>query len=198
MQPQPSFPRPPVFPPQRQTLTDLLLTTDPNGTALGSIHATVQVTIPATTLVGTDDRMAEYDGHGSTLPDPVGVFAGHTGSRTRLFLDPTGLPTSTDAFTPTAAMKRHLRARDQHCLFPGCRAPVHRCQIDHNHDHANGEPTSLRNLCNLCTAHRPLKHPDVDDRDRWSARQLDSGVILWTCPRGRTYTDRPPRHVMFT
>jgi hypothetical protein len=95
-------------------------------------------------------------------------------------------------------MKRYLRARDQHCRFPGCRAPAHRCQIDHNRDHAKGGPTAVSNLALFCTSHHPLKHPDVDDRDRWTAKQLDDGVILWTSPLGRSYTDEPPLRVMFT
>lgn len=182
---------------------DLLLTTSPTSvteTSLGAIKATVQVTIPASALNGRDDggdRLALLDGHGPMDPDVARALAGHAPSWDRLFLDPQGMVTRTDNYVPTAGMKRYLRARDQHCRFPGCRAPAHRCQIDHNHDHAKGGPTALCNLCLFCTSHHPLKHPDVDDRDRWSAKQLDDGIILWTSPLGRTYTDEPPLRVMF-
>lgn len=186
-------------------LADLLLTGAPTATtgdgsadaALGAIRATVQVTIAASTLRGDDDRMAQLAGHGPMLPDGARLLAGQAGSWDRLFLDPDGTVTETDNYVPTAAMKRFLRARDQHCRFPGCRAPVHRCQIDHNHDHAKGGPTAIGNLSLFCAGHHALKHPDVDDRDRWTARQFDDGVIMWTSPLGRRYTDEPQRHVMF-
>lgn len=181
-------------------LADLLLTTTPTSvttTALGSVKATVQITISASTLAGDDDAMAELTGHGPMTPDAARILAGRAGSWDRAFLDPRGMVVETDNYVPTAGMKRFLRARDQHCRFPGCRAPAHRCQIDHNHDHAKGGPTALCNLCLFCTSHHPLKHPDVDARDRWTAKQLDDGVILWTSPLGRTYTDEAPLRVMF-
>ncbi|MGL3151670.1 DUF222 domain-containing protein [Microbacterium sp. A82] len=184
-------------------LADLVLTGVPTspegnlGTALGSIRASVQITLAATTLTGADNRMAEFDGHGPLSPDTARLLAGYASSWDRIFLDPAGMAVATDNYTPTANMKRYLRARDQHCRFPGCRAPVHRCQIDHNHDHAQGGATELCNLAHFCTSHHPLKHPDVDKRDRWSAKQLENGVILWTSPLGRTYGDEPQLRVMF-
>lgn len=182
-------------------LTDLLLTTDPatvTRTGLESIRATVQVTLSATTLADQDDRPAELDGAGPLDPDIARILAGHAPSWTRLFTDPAGMVTATDGYTPTASMKRYLRARDQHCRFPGCRAPAHVCEIDHNHDHARGGRTEICNLANFCTGHHPIKHPDVPDEHRWTARQLEDGLIAWTSPLGRTYTDHAPRRVMFT
>jgi hypothetical protein len=182
-------------------LTDLLLASDASTlTQIGleSVRATVQVSIAAETLVGADERLAEHDSHGPTLPDIVRILAGNAPSWTRLFIDPAGLITETDVYTPTAAMKRHLRARDQHCRFPGCRAPAERCQIDHNYDHAKGGRTALSNLCLLCTGHHPIKHPDLADQDRWEARQLGDGTIEWVSPLGRSYTDHPTRRVLFT
>jgi hypothetical protein len=72
-----------------------------------------------------------------------------------------------------------------------------RRQIDHNHDHARGGPTSNDNLAHLCVGHHALKHPEVDDRYRWTARQLPGGDIEWTSPLGRVYNDAVPRRVMF-
>ena len=42
-----------------------------------------------------------------------------------------------------------------------------------------------------------LKHPDVPDGHRWTARQLPDWSVEWTSPQGRTYTDHAPRRVMF-
>lgn len=181
-------------------LSDLLLTTDPSaaaGTALEGIHARIQVTIAAETLAGIDERPAELDGIGALHPDIARDLAGRNGGWSRLFLDPAGIVTATAAYAPTAAMRRHLQARDQHCRFPGCRTPVHRCQIDHNHDHAKGGATSIDNLSHFCVGHHALKHPDIAEKHRWRARQTPGGDIEWTSPLGRCYTDASPRRVMF-
>lgn len=181
-------------------LSDLLLTSEPseaNGTGLDRVQARVQVTIAASSLIGADDRPAELDGVGPLHPDIARDLAGRCGGWSRLFLDPTGTVTATDAYSPTEAMRRHLRARDQHCRFPGCRMPVHRCQIDHNHDHAKGGRTSIDNLSHFCTGHHTLKHPDVHDRYRRTARQRPGGDIEWISPIGRSYIDAAPRRVMF-
>ncbi|MBO0982162.1 HNH endonuclease signature motif containing protein, partial [Microbacterium sp. SD291] len=133
-------------------LTDLLLAAAPgdvHGPGLDAIRARIQVTVSATTLTGADDQPAEHDGHGPLDPDTARTLAGRNTGWTRLFTSPTGMLTDTDTYTPTEAMRRHLRARDQHCRFPGCRMPVHRCDIDHTHDHARGGRTRLDNLAHL-------------------------------------------------
>ncbi|MBS1905687.1 MAG: DUF222 domain-containing protein [Actinobacteria bacterium] len=185
---------------EADVLIDLLLAGAPSealGTGLENIAATVQVTIAATTLAGEDDRIAELDGHGPLHPDIARELARHATGWNRLFLDGTGMITKVDRYTPTSGMKRFLRARDQHCRFPGCITPAARCQIDHNHDYALGGPTEITNLACFCTAHHPLKHPDLDDLHRWNAQQLPDGTLEWISPTGRTYADPPPRRVMF-
>lgn len=181
-------------------ITDLLLAADPtavHGNGLDNIQARIQVTIAATTLAGADSHPAELDGHGSLDPEIARILAGNATGWARLFLDPSGMVVETDNYTPTAAMKRYLRARDQHCRFPGCHMPVHRCDVDHNHDHAKGGPTHLDNLSHFCRGHHALKHPDVHNRHRWSAQGHPDGTITWHSPLGRTYPDPAPRRVMF-
>jgi len=155
------------------------------------------VAIAGTTLTGADDRPAELDGHGPIHPDIARDLAGRNTGWSRLFLDPDGMVTQTDTYTPTEQMRRFLRARDQHCRFPGCRMPVHRCDIDHNHDHARGGKTQIDNLAHLCRRHHTLKHPDIPDTHRWTAHQERDGTITWHSPLGRDYTDRPTHRVMF-
>lgn len=179
---------------------DLLLVSDPSaahGTGLDSITAHIQVTIAAKTLIGSDDRLAELDGHGPLHPDIVRDLAGRNGGWTRLFQDPTGMIVESDTYSPTEGMRRYLRARDQHCRFPGCRMPVRRCEIDHNHDYAKGGRTCLGNLAHFCHGHHVLKHPDIHDDFRWSAQAQTDGSIAWYSPLGRVYLDQPPRRVMF-
>lgn len=185
---------------EADTFIDLLLASSPSealGTGMERITATVQVTVAATTLAGVDDRFAELDGHGPLHPDIARQVAADTAGWNRLLLDPVGMVTATDRYTPTEAMKRFLRARDQRCRFPGCQSPAARCEIDHNHDHARGGPTSTGNLSCFCRAHHALKHPDIDDDFRWYARQLPGGAVEWISPLRRNYSDRAPRRVMF-
>ncbi|UJP10872.1 HNH endonuclease [Microbacterium sp. KUDC0406] len=211
----PSPPGPPPTPPhpapragnrtydqiRADILTDLLLSADPSdmqGTGLDNITGHIQVTIAATTLTGANDLLAELDGHGPLHPDLARNIASRNTGWTRLFLNPTGMITETDTYTPTESMKKFLRARDEHCRFPGCRLPATSCEIDHNHDYALGGRTTIDNLTHLCPGHHALKHPDLHDKDRWTARLLDDGSLSWTSPLGRNYTDPPTRRVMFT
>jgi hypothetical protein len=178
--------------------TDLLLTgTADTLTGLADIRGTVQVTIAATTLTGADDRPTEHDGHGPIDRAIARALAADATEWDRLFLDPRGMLVHTDTYAPTERMRRFLRARDRHCRFPGCRIPARACQIDHNHDHAKGGKTELCNLCCFCVGHHTLKHPDLDDRWRWTAVQGPGGIVTWTSPTGRTYTDTPPPRVQF-
>ncbi|MDT0158163.1 HNH endonuclease signature motif containing protein [Microbacterium sp. ARD32] len=184
-----------------ELLSDLLLAADPStvfGDGMENITARIQVTIDGSTLSGRDDKPAQLDGTGTLHPDTARTLAGRATSWTRLFLDADGMVTHTDTYQPTAGMRRYLRARDQHCRFPGCRQPLHRCETDHTRDWALGGPTSLDNLAHLCPAHHTLKHPSVPDAHRWAARQLPDGTLQWTAPDGTTHLDRPPRRVMFT
>lgn len=185
---------------QADVLADMLLTADPStaqGDGLDNISARIQVTVASTTLTGDDDRPAELDGHGPLHPGIARRLAGRNTGWSRLFLSPTGMVTETDTYTPTEGMRRFLRARDQHCRFPGCRMPVHRCDIDHNTDHAKGGRTRVDNLAHFCRSHHVLKHPDNPAPHRWTAQQRQDGTITWFSPLGRAYPDRPSRRMMF-
>lgn len=180
--------------------TDLLLAADPSeahGTGLDNITGHIQVTVAATTLSDVDNGPAQLDGHGPLHPDIARAVAGRNTGWTRLFLDPSGLICETDTYTPTESMRRFLKARDEHCRFPGCRMPVSRSELDHNQDWALGGRTATDNLAHFCAAHHVLKHPDVPDAHRWTARQLPDWSVEWTSPHGRTYYDPAPRRVMF-
>jgi hypothetical protein len=104
----------------------------------------------------------------------------------------TGCVLAVDHYRPTSALTRFLRARDERCRFPGCRQPVWRCDIDHTLDAAHGGPTHHCNLAHLCRRHHVLKHHSA-----WTVRQLQGGILEWTSPTGRIYTDHPEPTVRF-
>ncbi|WP_417563871.1 DUF222 domain-containing protein [Microbacterium sp.] len=122
------------------------------------------------------------------------ILAGAANNWDRLFTDPhTGAILCVDRHDPNTHLKRLLKARDEHCRFPGCRQPVWRCEIDHTTRYRDGGPTCTCNLEHLCKGHHTLKH-----HTRWQVRQLPGGILQWTSPTGRTYTDHPPPLVRFT
>ncbi|MDD7961761.1 HNH endonuclease signature motif containing protein [Microbacterium thalli] len=167
---------------------------DGNG-ALGAIRGKVQVVVSALTLTGQDDGPADLVGRSPIDAATARELAGDNTAWDRLLTHPvTGTVLECDAYQPTAAMRRLLRARDRHCRFPGCRQPAIRCEIDHTHAASDGGPTHVGNLAHLCKRHHDVKH-----HTRWRVRQLHGGRLVWTSPTGRVYReDAPPPVVAFT
>nr|WP_274636972.1 HNH endonuclease signature motif containing protein [Microbacterium bovistercoris] len=181
--------------------SDLLLTNIPDGHGtteqarenLGAITGTVQVTIPASTLTGQTVGGATVVGFGAIDDQTARDLAGAARVWTRVFTDPcTGVPTSVDRYRPSKRQRLLLRVRDQHCRFPGCRRPAHKCDIDHTLAYAEGGQTCLCNLAHLCKRHHTLKH-ETD----WTVIQLPGGILEWTAPTGRIHHTRPPGTVRF-
>ncbi|MCR2792159.1 HNH endonuclease [Microbacterium sp. zg.Y625] len=182
-------------------LTDLLLTGHASApVSAGSmpetaaITAHVQITIPAATLTGDGTEPAELVGYGPIDPDTARHLAATTPVWERLFTSPTtGAVLQVDTYRPSVQMRRLLDARDEHCRFPGCRRPARHCDGDHTIDAAHGGPTRVTNLANLCPGrHHPVKH-----KTAWSVVQKPDGILEWTSPTGRVYTDIPRRVLEF-
>jgi hypothetical protein len=181
-------------------LTDLLLTaapeadptrTDDGPGTLGTIRARIQVIVPALTLLtpkGENLDPADLVGHGPLDADTARTLADTTTLPwDRVITHPiTGAVLHTDTYHRTTAIDRHLRARDRHCRWPGCTVPATRSEVDHTHDHALGGETTITNLAHLCQRHHTQKQ-----FTRWTVKQLPGGVLEWTSPTGRTYTDEP-------
>lgn len=100
----------------------------------------------------------------------------------------TGTILAVDRYRPSEEIRRALRVRDEHCRFPGCRQPAHRCDADHSLAAAEDGETSLNNLALLCRRHHVMKHAAA-----WSITHQGHGVLEWTSPSGRTYVDTPHR-----
>ena len=181
-------------------LADLLLTAAPDADptraddgpgTLGAIRARVQVVVPALTMLrpGTENSdAAALVGHGPIDADTARNLAEATAVPwDRVITHPvSGEVLRTDTYHRTAAIDRHLRARDRHCRWPGCTTPAVRCEVDHTRDHALGGPTNVTNLAHLCQRHHTQKQ-----FTRWKVHQLPAGVLEWTSPTGRVYTDEP-------
>jgi hypothetical protein len=183
-------------------LADLLLATDPvahniGPTGLAAIHATVQVTVPVLGLIDDGVRdpfeISVLDGRSPVDPETARLLAANAPGFDRILTHPiSGAVLAVDRYRSTEELRRHLRVRDEHCRFPGCRMPARRCDIDHTIDHALGGQTSAANLAHLCRRHHTLKHQTA-----WTVTQRHGGVLEWTSPTGRVYADTPVSTVAF-
>ena len=179
-------------------LADLALTGVPagHGTAdglLGEIRARVEITVPVLTLMHAGETAhsassAELDGTVPIDHATARTLAGHATGWDRVLTHPiSGTMLAVDRYRPSEQLRRHLRARDQRCRFPGYGIAARKCDLDHNHAASTGGATSDTNLAAFCRRHHMLKH-----HSPWHVRQGSGGFLQWTSPTGRTYIDRPP------
>jgi putative component of membrane protein insertase Oxa1/YidC/SpoIIIJ protein YidD len=164
-----------------------------DGVRLGKRHrraATVNVTVPVSTLVGLDDAPGELEGYGPIPASAARRIAAH-GTWRRLLTDPTSgalLDYGTTRYTPPADLVDHLIARDRTCRFPTCSQPARRTQIDHTiAAGTNGWSTSDHNCGPLCGGgcHNAKTH------GRWRLEQPEPGRYIWTAPTGHRYPIDP-------
>lgn len=176
---------------------DMLLTSSPTADptrsddgpgTMGAIRAKVQIVVPVLSLLGASQEPATLAGLGPVDPETARCLAvAAPGPWDRILTHPiTGVVLHTDTYQRTAAIDRHVKARDRHCRFPGCRQPAIRCEVDHTVDWADGGTTDVRNLGCLCQRHHSMKQFAT-----WKVRQLGDGVLEWTSPTGVTYLDTP-------
>lgn len=68
-------------------------------------------------------------------------------------------------------LHRALAARDRGCIIPGCGAQPAHCDAHHILHWADGGPTSLHNLCQLCGSHHTAVHEGT-----WQVRMGPDGI----------------------
>ena len=87
----------------------------------------------------------------------------------------------------SAATRRAVTLRDQHCRFPACDRPPAWCDAHHNLHWADGGPTSLCNLILLCRRHHTILH------ERGGFRlNLEAGRPVFRRPDGSILEGRAP------
>ncbi|MFC4495968.1 DUF222 domain-containing protein [Streptomyces ovatisporus] len=178
-------------------LVDLVLNGSvPRTGSSGRTAAVVQVTVPLDALLGIEQEPGQLKGYGPITASQARRIAFTEDSVwRRLLTDPvSGMVVKTDPVTykPTAETARHVVARDGVCMFPSCRMPAHRCDLDHvepfdNEDPRKGGETTPENVIPLCRRHHLLKH-----RAGWGVeREEATGTVTWTAPTGHHYTSHP-------
>ena len=176
-------------------LCDLVLSGAPSGhgSGLDAIAATVHVTVPVLTLLGAGHEPACLAGHGPIDAATAKRLTAGAAGWDRVLTHPvTGAILAVDRYRPSEELRRFLRARDEHCRFPGCRISARRSDLDHTHDASLGGSTDHRNLAHLCRRHHVLKHTGT-----WGVEQVGGGALKWTSPTRRVYVDSPAPTLRF-
>jgi hypothetical protein len=175
-----------------QQLADALVQLADNALASGSLPFLRTVKPQLIVTIGIEDLLdpttgpgAAQAGFGATISAARARWAACDATVTRMVLDPDGLPL--DMGRSKRVVPPHLRRaverRDRHCVFAGCHAPTHWCDVHHQlewlRDH--GE-TSLENSALLCERHHTKVHhgfrverpPD----GRWRTYRPDGTQIM--------------------
>ena len=162
----------------------------------GRPGVTVQLVVDLPTLVGLSQTPAQIPGLGD-IPAPVArAWAADAEAWQRLVVDPVDdhlLDLGPVVRRPVPGLDRFVRGRDRTCLFPGCRQPADRADLDHHVPHradGTGGPTSAANLGALCRHHHRIK-----THTRWQVSRGEDGSVQWTSPTGHVHREhrRPLR-----
>ena len=92
---------------------------------------------------------------------------------------------SLDAYEIPDRLAEQIRERDHTCVFPWCRRPARRCDLDHITPFTEGGPpgqTSTGNLATLCRRHHRLK-----TFGGWTYQRTGTTSYEWTSPHGQHY-----------
>ncbi len=82
------------------------------------------------------------------------------GSISRIVMGPDGVPLDLgrDHRVVTPGLRKAVELRDGHCVFAGCDAPAHWCDVHHLQHWIDGGETTLANSALLCERHHTKVH----------------------------------------
>jgi hypothetical protein len=144
------------------------------------------VTIPLEDLVDPSTGPgAANTGFGATISAARARWAACDATVSRMVLDADGLPLDVgrDKRVVPPHIRRAVERRDRHCVFAGCGAPTHWCDVHHLLEWVRDQgETSLENSALLCERHHTKVHhgfrvhrpPD----GRWRTYRPDGTQIL--------------------
>uniref|UniRef100_UPI001C98C287 HNH endonuclease signature motif containing protein n=1 Tax=Modestobacter marinus TaxID=477641 RepID=UPI001C98C287 len=178
-----------------QQQADALVQLADNALASGGLPFLRRVKPHVVLTIGVEDLAdpgrnpgAAETGFGATLSAARARWVACDATLTRMVLNPDGLPL--DVGRELRIVPPHLRRaverRDRHCVFAGCGAPTHWCDVHHLLEWINGGETSLDNSALLCERHHTKVHHgfrvDRDDAappgSRWRTYRPDGTEIL--------------------
>jgi hypothetical protein len=174
-----------------QQLADALVQLTDNALASGelpicrTVKPHVVITVDGEDLADPSPNMgAAATGFGDLLSSAKARWLACDAQITRLVLSPEGLPMDlgrTQRVVPPH-LRRAVEHRDQHCVFAGCTAPHHWCDVHHLLEWIFGGETSLENSALLCERHHTKAHHgfrvERDPGGRWRTWRPDGTEIL--------------------
>jgi hypothetical protein len=153
--------------------------------------AVIHVLAEQATLDGEGDQPGYLSGFGVLPAESVRELANSA------TLKPVTVPAEAPdpGYRPSAATADFVRWRDLTCRWPGCDAPVERCDVDHTVPYPFG-PTHPSNNKLYCRTHHLIK-TFYTGPGGWTDQQLPDGTIVFTAPTGHTYTTEPLGAMLF-
>jgi hypothetical protein len=148
----------------------------------------LQLVVDLATLAGLAEHPGQLRGHGPIPPGVVREWLADATVWRRLVTDPvTGhlLDYGPRLRFAPPALRAFVNARDQRCIFPGCRQPAGRCDADHDppwRPDGSGGSTAAASLAPLCRQHHRWR-----THHGWTLTRLADGQHRWTSPSGRSY-----------
>jgi hypothetical protein len=155
--------------------------------------AVIHVLAEPGTLEGTSDKPGYLQGFGILPAESVRDLASSATLKPLAVPRPGGEPDP--GYRPSAKTLEFIRWRDLTCRWPGCDAPVERCDIDHTAPWPYG-PTHPSNNKPYCRTHHLIK-TFLTGIGGWTDQQLPDGTIVLTAPTGHTYTTKAHGAAMF-
>jgi hypothetical protein len=152
-------------------------------TALKESAARVVVHILAeqATIDGTSNAPGYLEGFGVMPAEEVREVA--AGAELRPVNRPGDDPEP--GYRPSRRLRNFLRWRDLTCRFPGCDAPVQRCDVDHTDPWPLG-PTHPSNNKHYCRDHHLIK-TFYSGAHGWRDEQRPDGTVVLIAPTGLVY-----------
>src|SRR4051794_2211466 len=152
---------------------------------LRTVKPHIAVTVPVQDLLdpGTGPASART-GFGAILSAARARWIACDADLTRIVLGPEGQPLDVGRShrLVTPAIRKAVEARDRSCVFAGCDAPHHWCEVHHLLAWQFGGPTSLENSGLLCERHHTQAHHgfrvERDTAGRWHTYRPDGTEIL--------------------
>jgi len=152
---------------------------------LRTVKPQLLVTIPMADLIApSPGPAAAKTGFGAQLSAARARWIACDGGVTRIVIGPDGQPLDlgrTHRVVPPH-LRRAVEHRDRHCVFTGCSAPSHWCDVHHLVEWQFDGETSLDNSGLLCERHHTKVHHgfriERDTAGRWHSYRPDGTEIL--------------------
>ncbi|MDH3540232.1 MAG: 13E12 repeat family protein [Acidimicrobiia bacterium] len=147
------------------------------------------LTVDLATLAGLTETSGDLNGYGPVVADIARQVAEASPLDEWRFVitddQRRSLQAGLTRRRPVAAARRMVEAMYPRCVFPGCRVPASRCDLDHTTPWGQSHRTPVDGLAPLCRRHHRLRH-----RAAWRYRPTDDGDHEWISPLGHRYADR--------